>query len=397
MTYALMFAYASAFLQNKGFTNTQIGAVIGCAFILASVLQPVFARLFVNSAFTIEKQMGVIYILLSLLSFSMIFLVSGKIFLAACTAVVMGCHAALQPSLNSCVQRWNCAGCDISYGPARAVGSLAYAVTSFGFGMLIMKISPGFLPAFYGTSMLLFAIILLNIKLPLPNSSDNPLLMTSSAETAEDIGKRANRGKNGNFESHSKNSTDKNTEGNRGFVPVIAGICFLVFGHTIIDNYMLQILTNCGGEGSGVGIVVAIGSVVEIAAMILYDSLSRKFGDGKLLVLSAAAWLLKHLLTYLAKTPAQIYCIELLQFFGYAFYTPGIVSYVNKHFTGKENIRWLSLAGSAYTIGSILASFCGGYVLDAFGASAMLLVTTCSSAVGLAIFAVYFLRKRDKV
>ena len=160
---------------------------------------------------------------------------------------------------------------------------------------------------------------------------------------------------------------------------------------------MLQILTNCGGEGSGVGIVVAIGSVVEIAAMILYDSLSRKFGDGKLLVLSAAAWLLKHLLTYLAKTSAQIYCIELLQFFGYAFYTPGIVSYVNKHFTGKENIRRLSLAGSSYTIGSILASFCGGYVLDAFGASAMLLVTTCSSAVGLAIFAVYFLRKRDKV
>ena len=36
MIYALMFAYASTYLQDKGFSNTEIGIVLGCSFVLAS-------------------------------------------------------------------------------------------------------------------------------------------------------------------------------------------------------------------------------------------------------------------------------------------------------------------------------------------------------------------------
>ena len=367
MTYALMFAYASTFLQNKGFTNTQIGIIIGSSFILASLLQPLFAGLFVRLPGAIESHMGKTYILLACLSFIMLFFVKNKLLLAVCVVVVMGGQAALQPSLNSCVRRWSEAGCSICYSPARSAGSFAYAITSLGFGMLIKKMNPGLLPAFYGASMLAFAFVLLGIRLP---------KQSAAAEDVKEIG------------------NDGSAKMTAGLVIVIVGICFLIFGHTIIDNYMLQILTNAGGNSSDVGIVVAVGSVAEVIAMSLYDRLGKRFGDGKLLVFAAAVWVLKHFLTYLAKTPMEIYFIELLQFCGYAFYTPGIVSYVNKHFSGQANLKWLAYTGSAYTAGAVIASFCGGYVLDALGASAMLLMASGASAVGLVIFAAYFMRKK---
>ena len=365
-TYALMFAYASAYLQGSGFTNAQIGLVIGCSFLLASVLQPAFVKLFGRSRYPTEKCMSFVYGAIALLSL-LLFLVKNRLAAGICAVCVMGSHAALQPCLNSCVQSWNRSGCTVHYGSARSLGSLAYAVTSFSFGLLLKTMASGVLPLFYGSTSLVFSLLLFCIRLP-----------EAAAEKPEEV---------------PAGDTDTAAGRDRRFWIVIIGICFLIFGHTIIDNYILQILQHVGGNSSQVGLVGGIGAAAEILAMLCFDRFSKRFGDNRLLLLASAVWVVKHFLTFLAESTAAVCCIELLQFFGYAIYTPAIVSYVNSRYSGKENMKWLAYTGSAYTVGAVLASFCGGFILDAAGAGAMLLTATGASLVGTGIFLLYFGKK----
>lgn len=367
LVYALLYAYASTFLQDKGFTNTQIGLIVGAAYLLASVLQPALARLYNAVRLSIERCMCAILGTVILLSVLVMFAGTFKPLLAGLVIVNMGVYAALQPAVNALVQRWEATGGRINFGIARSIGTLAYALMSFSFGQLLKKVSPAYLPVFYAVAMALFAGMLFSLQAPSGEIEKKAVPGVAPSGTAE-----AGTGADG------------------GFLVVIIGIGFLIFGHSSFDCFLLQILQNVGGGSTNIGTAILIGAAVEIVALSSYDKLSSRFGDRKLLVFSAFMWACKLLATYLARSPMGVYGAELFQMLSFGIYTPAIVAYVNRHFSGKENLKWHSYTGSAYTVGSVLASFCGGLILDAAGASAMLLTATAATVVGSVIFTLYF-------
>ena len=369
LAYALLYAYASTFLQDKGFADSQIGLTVGLAYLLASVLQPAFARLYNAVRLSLERCMCLILGVIILLSVAVMFAGGHRFLLCVLVVINMGTYAALQPAVNAMVQRWEQTGGKINFGIARSVGTLAYALMSFFFGQLLKTVSPGYLPVFYAVSMALFGAMLLAVVPPAAGSAQGPDPEETAAQAHGDTPPGSDR-----------------------FMIVIIGIGFLIFGHSSFDCFLLQILQNVGGNSTNIGTAILIGAIVEIVAMIGYDALARRFGDRKLLIFAALMWVLKLFTTYLARSPMGVYGAELFQMLSFAIYTPAIVSYVNSHFSGKENLKWHSYTGSAYTVGSVLASFCGGLILEAAGASVMLLAATAATGTGALIFVLYFKR-----
>ena len=83
--------------------------------------------------------------------------------------------------------------------------------------------------------------------------------------------------------------------------------------------------------------------------------------------MAAWVWVVKDVLTALATSPAMLYAISLLQFASYAFYVPAAVEYVSDALPQQDFLAGQALVGTAFTLGSLAATFIGGWMLDLLG------------------------------
>ena len=156
----------------------------------------------------------------------------------------------------------------------------------------------------------------------------------------------------------------------------------------INGSFMLQIMQDLGGNSAEYGMATSIAAVLEFPAMLLYSRVSKRFGENRLLILSGWAWFAKNALILLARSPEAIYAAQLLQFFSYAFFIPGVVRYISKILPEDAFLKGQSLQGSAYTAGSVIATLLGGVLLDAVGVRSTLVIAQTFSLLGAALLTV---------
>ncbi len=68
MAFGLMFSFASAYLQGKGFSNREIGLALGCSYGISTVLQPSIASILQRMGIQSEKGLCALYAIAVLLS-----------------------------------------------------------------------------------------------------------------------------------------------------------------------------------------------------------------------------------------------------------------------------------------------------------------------------------------
>ena len=236
-------------------------------------------------------------------------------------------------------------------------------------GLLLQRVTPAVIPAFYTVSMSLTAVLLLRLRIP---------------ETASALDPAEGKAPSGSG----------SVAGKPFFRLLLCGIGCLSFGHVLTDNFMLQIMQHIGGGSHNLGIAIAIASLVEFPAMCLFSRISRKVGEQVLLMISAWAWFAKSLLIWFADRPEFIYIAEILQFCSYGLYIPAIVQFVASIFPGREHLIGQAFVGSAYTAGSVIATFLGGKLLDAAGVSAVLPVIAAATLTGAVLFTVSIMSYR---
>lgn len=358
MAFGLMFSFASAYLQAKGFSNGEIGLVLGCSYGISTLLQPSIASILQRMGVQPEKGLCALYAAAVLLSALLLWLPLPGMGVALLFTLILSLYSALQPLVNSLAQRWSDAGCPVDFSTARSAASLLFAGTIAGMGWLLGKVSAVFLPAFYLTIISLSACILLSVKLP--------GLTEQQANHSTIIGSAKNK-----FPA--------------GFPLLLVGIGCLSLAHILIDNFMLQIMQSLGGGTENLGLALSIAAFVEVPAIWLYGKLRKRLSDQALLVFAAWAWAFKTFLIFLAKSPTAIYAAEILQFCSYAFYTPSIVCCVDSWFPPEGRLRGQSLVGSAYTLGCVLSAVLGGTLLDALGVSSTMLILVGISCAGAAL------------
>lgn len=357
---ALISCYASAYLLYKGFDNGQIGTILGFANVCSACFQPVFAMFVQRTGLRLGNCMIVVYAVMAAAS-AVLFVLrpSGILFLVSFIVVFL-LQSAMQSSVNALYRGYHSRGIKINFGLARGFGSVAYSLASLGAGLAIHHLTPDALPGIYLVPCILMCILLLIFHAP-----------NVGEEEAEVVTPKQKKLLLRQYPH---------------FYLFLAGIFFLAVTHCFTETYLLQIIQRIGGTSANLGVAIAIASITELPAMILYRKTSKKVGNRRLLVIAGWMWAIKSFVIMFAPSIPIVYAAELLQFVSYAIYVPASVRYIAHAIPETEFLKGQALAGSAFTVGSLVATFLGGQMIERFGMDSSVWVIQIFSVVGIVLF-----------
>ncbi|HEX7472570.1 MAG TPA: MFS transporter [Candidatus Limnocylindrales bacterium] len=220
------------------------------------------------------------------------------------------------------------------YGQARAWGSAAFVVSATVVGIVLDREGPRSIFAIYVPALLLTALV--TAFLPRRGTSRSASIMRGARSVLAAPG-----------------------------LALFLGGVFLVWTALSSLNafYSIQIVA-LGGGATLVGVAWALGAVVEVPIMFGFARLGRRFGNERIVILGTFTFALRALLAALARDPAALVAVSVLEGFSFACFFVGGVTYVSSlaptTLAGTAQGLFAATAGLATIVGSSL----GGVVAD---------------------------------
>lgn len=147
-----------------------------------------------------------------------------------------------------------------------------------------------------------------------------------------------------------------------------------------------------GGSGAQIGLIWAIGAMVEIPIMYAFPRLARRFGAERLLVIGAIAFALRTGLSALATEPWQLLAIAPLEGVGFACVFVGGVTVLASRAPVGTGGTAQGLLTSGSGLATILGSTLGGVIAAAIGIPGLFVICAVVSIVGAAIIVAAIVR-----
>lgn len=358
-------AYAAVYLLAKGFSNTEVGILLAVANIVSAILQPVIAGIIDKPGFLTNKRFIIISVLVILAgAVALLVLPDQKLLIFVIYAVIFMIQFAYQPVMTALCFEYRKAGCDIFYGLARGLGSAGFAVTSIFIGRAVEEEGVPILMWVTIATMVFSLIVILTFRKP----EDAP------GET-EEI----------KHEGVAHNSFRSFAATYPAFMLFLFGtICFF-FAHNMINDFLIQIIRNLGGNETELGYATFLQAILELPVMALIGILLKKFSAAKLLAFSGVAFLVKILLLVIAKGMPMLYVSQGFQLFAYAIFIPAGAYYVSQTMEELDQVKGQAFITSAITIGGVFSNLISGLILDRASILAMLLTGSAVCALGVAV------------
>jgi PPP family 3-phenylpropionic acid transporter len=169
----------------------------------------------------------------------------------------------------------------------------------------------------------------------------------------------------------------------------------LVWSSSTAINAFLSIhLVDIGAPGSLVGASWAIGALVEVPLMLAYPLLGARLGLERLILIGAAAFLLRAVALILLRDPVLATLTMALHGVGFALVLVGGVAYVSRHAPeGAAATAQGVLGGTVFGLAAILGPGIGGAVASQLGMTGLHIVAGTGSAV--AVLAVWWVLRAD--
>lgn len=362
----IIFNFAAVFLQACLFSNYEIGIIITIGNIVSFTVQPIVAA-FVDrrGQKSLSGCIAVMAALSVLLGAALLILPDKSLSLAAAYVLLIAANLLMQPlctALCFYVESW---GFKMSFGRARAVGSLCYSASMLVLGTLVERTSADAVP----WSLILTMAIC---------GAAAILFFGSGKKYAAEVDA---------VESNAEKSSGvvEFIMRNKRFTLFLFGVAVIYFTHSLICNFFIEFVRNVGGGESDMGYILAFMSIVEVPVMLLFSRLLKRFSCSFLLRLSAVMFTVKEIAIYFASSIPALYAAEALQSLSFALLLPAAVQYINDIIPEKDIVKGQSFFTAAITLGSIFAGFLGGFLLDGYGVDTALLVGVAVSAVGTLI------------
>ena len=384
MTYAIIGSFASAFLLGRGYSNSEIGVILAVGSVAAVFLQPVLADIADRS-----KKISLIgltqIVTVGMMVFTALSFIIQRATIALSVVFVMlvAWDTALQPLFNSLAFKLEESGHKIKFGINRAMGSLSYSILCSFLGALTEKAGTQILPVTSEVVLIMMFITLWIVKKHFRRAcavreveqtavglqkgemaEEDSKESLSSADAAEDI----------NFGRFIKR--------NKLFVAVSIGVVGLFFSNSVFNNFMLQIVQNVGGDGGDMGRILSLMAMLEIPALFLFDIIHSRISCKTLLKIGAVSFFMKILCAYIADSVTMVYIAQLFQPAAFVIFLPAMVCFIDEIMDKGEAVKGQSLYTIMTTVGTIFATLIGGKILDAGGASELLLVSTLITGAG---------------
>ncbi|MBR2390085.1 MAG: MFS transporter [Mogibacterium sp.] len=377
MIYGITGSFASVFMLAKGYSNMHIGITMAAANLLALGLQP-FVADHMDRAKGIKIIDAIVWMtfLMMLTGVGYFAFAGGSFMLAAALAAVLAVHALIQPLLNSLAFRLGESGSEVSYGIGRAGGSLGFSVIVAVLGTLVEKKGEMSVPVCMEAACALLIALLFLTK-----HSFAKMKRANDIEIAEHTGR-------------APDETDAEDERidlrafirrNRYFFILNLGLSGLLFSNGILSNYMPQIAAGVGGTTEQTGRILSLMAILEIPTMMFIGTIRKHFRSRTLVKIASVGFLGKIVVCWLAGSLGLLFAAQAFQLVAFALLTPAMVYYIDEIMSPGEAVKGQSLFTMMFTFSTIIASFAGGWILDASGAKALTFAGALVTAAGAAV------------
>ncbi len=362
-------AFASVFLLDRGFTNSQIGTLIALGNIGSAAMQLAIGQLAGRSrVFSIRAMVAALSAAVIALSLALCTMPLAMAATAALYAAILIATLAMSPLISSMNFLFQNRGITADYGVARAAGSIMYAILSAALGRVAARFSASAIPWFNILALAGMLAFVASYRFPkgipeaAPRAEEMVALARPQAAGAADFIRR-----------------------NKRFLAFLAGVSLVYLSNAAPQTYFLQIITPKGGDSQSLGITAAIGAALEVPTMVGFARLNRRVRCGTLIQVSLLFFTLKSIGLLLAPNMAGVYLVQCLNMFSFAMFIPASVYYVARIMDEADRVKGQAYLGSAIALSGICANFAGGRILDAYGPGAMLRCVVALSAIGNAI------------
>ena len=383
MIYAVISSFASVFLLAKGYSNSQIGMTLAAANVVAVIMQPLVADIADRS-----KRIGpigisaIMAVMMMIFTLGQYFFKGGSLYMCVVFVLLIGWHTVLQPMFNALTFKLEETGIPVNFGVARSVGSLAYSILAAVMGTLVENLGVMVLPATTEITLFMLVTSLLLTKrtfdAAMKKRGGTPAVKNLSRESdhspldpVEDIG------------------IIQFIKRNKLFFILNLGVVGVFFSNSVINCYMLQIVTDIGGNSEDMGRILGLMAFLEIPTMVFFSRIRNRFSCQLLLKVASVGFTIKILLHWLAGSIGMLYFAQLFQLIGFALFFPGMVYFIGEHMSKGEAVKGQALFTTMITVATIFATLFGGRILDLMGAKPLTLISTLATLCGsIVVFAV---------
>lgn len=375
--FAAICAYLTALLRARGFSNSEVGLLVAVRCFAGILCQPMLGG-FADRHSAVPLK--VIVCLSMLLAFG-----AGLVFLfvpmglggtALLLAVLGGFEISAYPLMDAMAIQFINAGVPIRYSLGRGIGSMAYAVTCVFLGLQVARTG---VESTLVTHSVLTAVMII-------------LVATYPAYRAAPVGTEPEVGK--------PHSVWELLRNNPRFALMLCAITLGMTAAMPLSNFLINILESRGGSSASLGTALFLMAAFELPTAFIFQRMLRRFGSGRLILISMAFIALKAGALLLSFNLAGVFLVQPLQMLGYGLFTPASVFFVNESVPRADRVRGQTIMMVASNgLGGMLGSYLGGRTLD-LGASMPLgganLMLLCSAVLGLAaaLLAAAALRKK---
>lgn len=395
VAFCTVHAYAGVYLLDKGFTNTQVGLALALANILSVFGQPLVAGI-VDKGGVLTNRIVVMLSSLFLLigAVLLIFISSEKLPIFIVFVMMYTIQFIYQPIMIAMNFEYSKAGCKINFGLARGMGSAGFAVTSFFLGKAV---------AGYGTSVILYVtIVAMALMVAVVFFFRKPKIAIGEIIESDN-----NENKSESSNTTSNNVLDDEEAANNlfafikrypFFVVFLLGSACCFFAHNMINDFLIQIIRNLGGNEAQLGYATFLQAILELPVMALIGFVLKKINERHILVFSAVSFFIKTAILMFATSLIGMYVSQSFQMFAYAVFIPTAAYFADHMMKEKDKVKGQAYINSAITLGGVFSNLASGKLLDSFGVKTMLGVglAVCLVGVVIVLIAVYPMMRKYK-
>ncbi|OXM83614.1 MFS transporter [Paenibacillus rigui] len=360
----LMNPYLTSLLVHNGLTSSQVGWVMSIGSLLIIAIQPVWGALvdrFQRTKLVLVLSLAVPALLAAGYNARGLLLLST---VYALSAVFTAAQAPIADSYAVTAAR----RANTSYGTIRCFQSLGNAAAGYAGGLFLAHVPITYLwIPFLAINLTAVMTVLL-----LPEQKSGAVVSATFREGMAELLR------------------------DRRFLLFLAG-CFMVNQTlTAFNTYFVEAFQSIGGSYALAGVGLMIAALSNIPAMLLASRVIPRVGRENVLLLGAAAYIVRWGVQWLFPVPAVVLSVQVLQGLSFGFFYIAAVEYVSvvvaKHMqaTGQSvfNMVFVGMAG-------ITGNLVNGYLLNYGGAGWMTLSCTISAALGCGLL--YYVARGPKL
>lgn len=372
MVYGIVSSFASVFLLGRGYSNTEIGVILAAANVVAVVLQPFTADLADRSKrVSLSGMMEIMTVMMMVMTFGLFVLQGKSLAISLIFVLLVAWHTIIQPLLNSLNFKLEESGVHINFGIARSAGSLSYSVLMGILGTLVEHHGIMVLPL---CGEIVMAMMLISIVL-------TKLQFDRTKKTGCETGKPGPAVKEETEEINLLSFFKRN----KLFCIANLGVVGLFFSNSVMNNYLMQIVADVGGNSEDMGRILSVMAFLEIPTLVCFDMLRKRFSCQLMLKVGAIGFTVKIVMCHIAQSVGMILGAQLFQLIAFGLFLPAMVHFIDEVMSRGEAVKGQAVFTMMITLTTIFSSLAGGAILDISGAKMLTLVSAVATAAGAVI------------